>query len=116
MKNGAWMTLGLTAAAAAASALTRRGGRSQDFVSVSPKFVDRWGHVHLSRRFLGERVEFNPRVPEGGFEDWNGYIIEDFSTPRISVAKTLQDAARGLHAQGPEGYQVYAVSKKVPVS
>lgn len=114
-QGGAWMVLGLTAAAAAASALAR-GARNQDLVSVSPALVQLWGHVHLSRKFLGERAEFKPRVPADGFEDHEGYIIEDRSTPRISVAKTLQDAARGLHAQSPEGYEAYAVSKKVPVS
>ena len=115
MRNGAWMVLGLTAAAAVAGA-AQRGARNEGLVSVSPAFVQLWGHVHLSRRFLGEHVKFAPRIPQDVFEDYAGYAIEDVSTPRISVSRSLEDAMHALHASSPEGYHVYAVSKRIPVT
>lgn len=71
-----------------------------------------WGKYfdsfHISRKHIGP--SFTPRlnVPESPYEDENGYVIEDETTPRFLVAKTITGCFSALMTPPEANWHVYA--------
>ena len=59
-----------------------------------------WSTFHVSKRDLGENFTFTPRIPENTDE----LDSEDFTTPRVCVSGSLDDAMAGLFGELPKKY------------
>ena len=74
-------------------------------------------HFHVSGRFLGDTFLFTPRIPRAPYQDDNEDVIEDVWTPRVSLAPSINFAAKSLFGFPGQrnspisyalGYYVYA--------
>lgn len=65
---------------------------------------------HLSTKFLGKEFVFTPRVSKNLYKDVDQNIIEDDITPRISVARRIEDALASLDGVYPnEEFFIYGM-------
>jgi hypothetical protein len=62
-------------------------------------------YFHLSMQDHGKKFTFTPKVPDDAFHD--DYGSEDFTTDRVCLAPSVDDALESL--PGPGEYHVYAV-------
>jgi len=67
-------------------------------------------YFHLSSKDLGETFTFTPRLPRFPYVDDNQDVIEDDFTPRVSWAKSVDDALKALHPNDSGIFYVYAVN------
>jgi hypothetical protein len=71
-----------------------------------------YSYLHLSRKYLGNKVILTPKVPEEPYEDKNGCLIEDPITPRISFATSIEKA---LYALSNTGSSIFRIGDKIYV-
>lgn len=71
--------------------------------------LENYKYYHLSGKNLGSEFTFTPRTPRFPYEDDNGDVIEDDFTPRVSWAKSIDDALKALKPNNEGTFFVYAV-------
>lgn len=72
---------------------TKRGIRRPRKIA---KFEKGFNAFHLTPKWLGDSFIPRLQVPAGPYEDAYGNVIEDETTPRMSVAPTIQGCLKGL--------------------
>jgi hypothetical protein len=55
-------------------------------------------YFHVSSNWLGNTFTLTPRIPTGPYVDEGGWVIEDTTTPRISLATSLRKAYKAVNA------------------
>lgn len=85
---------------------------ANEMVEVKADFARLWSVVHLTDRYLGDLERIRAQPPYHPFEDQSGFVIEDAETDRISVARTIKDALKGLSETSGNGYHVYAAGPR----
>jgi hypothetical protein len=75
--------------------------------SLIREAVSDQSYYHLSEKDLGPSVVLVPRVPRHPLE-FRGMPIEDWFTPRVSFATSVEAALDGLQTL-TQAYHVYAV-------
>lgn len=60
------------------------------------KFEKGFNAFHLTTKWLGDSFIPRLQVPKSPYEDMYGNVIEDETTPRMSVAPTIQGCLKGL--------------------
>lgn len=63
------------------------------------KFEKRFNAFHLTTKWLGDSFMPRLQVPSSPYEDMHGNVIEDETTPRMSVAPTIQGCLKGLNEE-----------------
>jgi hypothetical protein len=76
---------------------TKRGIRRPRRIT---KFEKGFNAFHLTSKWLGDSFIPRLQVPHAPYEDAYGNVIEDETTPRMSVAPTIQGCLRGLGEEG----------------
>jgi len=76
---------------------TKRGIRRPRKIA---KFEKGFNAFHLTDKWLGDSFIPRLQVPKSPYEDAYGNVIEDETTPRMSVAPTIQGCLRGLNEDG----------------
>ena len=73
------------------------------------KFEKKFNAFHLTTKWLGDSFMPRLQVPSNPYEDNWGNVIEDETTPRMSVAPTIQGCLKGLSDESVyTRYYVYA--------